>query len=360
MSSQPLVVASQYGAGGSSTRVRLYDWLSHTGIEPVQRFEYRGASSNSPVALVRDPVGTWRGERAITRLVTSAPGHTVLLSRELSPLGTGRSEARLLTRAARGVYDFDDALYAALPGVPFGNLLSRRRTWARAVEAADVVIAGSDELAEHAAELSDRVVVIPSCVEHESYDVKTDFEIVDRPVAVWIGSPATEPYLHLIGDQLLRAHRELGLRLRVISAGSRSLGELDRMVDRTQWRPDTFADELSAADLGIMPLPDDEWTRGKCAYKLLQYAAAGLPLIGSAVGANIPVLERLGGVAAATDTEWYDGLVGLTRATASERAASGRWAREGVVADFCFSAGEGRWRDAVGLGTQPAASGSPA
>lgn len=343
---QPLLVASQYNAAGSSTRVRIYDWLTHLGIEDAEEFEYRGTSSNSPGALLRDIGGTLRAERARLHLPERAAGRTVMLSRELTPLSQGGTEAALLRGAALGVYDFDDALYAALPGA-IGKIYSRRRVWQKSVRAADTVIAGSDILAEAAASLHPNVVMVPSCVEHTEYAVKSNFSSGPSPLAVWIGSPATEPYLQIAQAGLLRAHQETGLRLKVISAGAHPLGELDKMVDRVSWSAEGFAGELAHADFGIMPLPDNEWARGKCAYKLLQYGAAGLPVIGSAVGANQDAIAKLHGVPVHSPERWGEALIDLVRADSASLRAMGSGARTGVIEHYSFAAWRDTWQRTV-------------
>lgn len=344
-----LLLASQYGAAGSSTRVRLYDWVKHLGITSAKRFEYRGTSSNSPVALLRDPVGTLRAELARRRLPRLVGQSTVVLSRELSQLSQGGNESALLHSARHGVYDFDDALYAPLPGM-IGRVYSRRRVWERSVAAADVVLAGSDILAEAASRFNANVVMVPSCIEHTEYVVKSNFTPLAPPVAVWIGSPATEPYIRIAEEGLLQAHHETGLRLKVISAGSTPLGALDTMIDRIDWTPDGFTQELAQADFGIMPLPDDEWTRGKCAYKLLQYGAAGLPVVGSAVGANRGAIDKLGGFAVDGPENWGTTLIDLIHSATAEREAIGAQSRQGAIEHFSFAAWADTWRAAV-IGT---------
>lgn len=348
MAEEPrLLIASQYDTTGSSTRVRAYDWLDHLDVTGYERFEYRGTGSNSPAALARDPRGTFRAEHRLRALAERAQGRPVLLSRELSPLSSGRSEAALLRAASVGVYDFDDALYTAIPGSLISRIHSRRTMWRRSVEAADVVFAGSEILAGHAERHSSRVQLMPSVVEPTRYTRKRDYALGETAVAVWIGSPGTEPYLRHSAEGLLAAHRETGLRLRVVSRGNASLGALDAIVDRVDWTPDGFSAALADADLGIMPLPDDEWTRGKCAYKLLQYGASAVPVIGSAVGTNITALQRLGGVQAGGPAEWRDALIDMVRATPADRAAAGRAAHDGVVRHYSFEAWAPVWRAAV-------------
>lgn len=340
-----LRTVSAYGRAGGSSRVRIFDWLTHLGLE-ADSHVYLDTATAGLRDIAQHPVRAVRAESSLRRLAGRVAGDTVLLSRNASSLSTGRLEERLLGRAARGVYDIDDALMN-LTGGPF----PKSRIWERATRAADVAVVGNDYLADAASRHSTNVVVIPSCVEPSAYRVKSSFDVGDVPVAVWMGSPGTEFYLEPLADALLAEHRRSGLRLRVISRGSASLGPLDPMVDRTDWRIDTFGGDLADADLGIMPLHEDpRWSQGKCAYKLLQYGAAGLPSIASPVGANAEAITRLGAVAAADGAEWAEALRELVDASAGRRRAMGEKARSGVTEHYSFSAWAPTWRRAV-LGT---------
>jgi glycosyltransferase involved in cell wall biosynthesis len=333
-----LTVVASYGRTAGSARVRMYDWLDHLGLR-AREYAYLGTSRLGLGALARRPLDVARAEAGLRR-IGSGDG-PVLLSRRASPLSRGGLEARILGRARRGVYDFDDAL-----AVDSRSPFPIATIWRRAVSAADVVIAGNELLAEQAREHSDRVVMIPSCIEPGLYRAKTDYRL-GEPTAVWIGSPSTESYLEAIARPLLEAHRRTGLRLRLVSAGEASLGELDAMIDRVAWTPTGFAAALESADFGVMPLPDDEWSRGKCAYKLLQYAATGLPLIGSPVGVNASVLEGARGWAADGDDAWLDALLACVSASSAERADRGAAARAFVTAEYSFAAWAPTWRAAV-------------
>lgn len=340
-----LTTVSAYGRAGGSSRVRIFDWLDHLGLSATSHVYL-----DTPTAGLRDlaqhPLRAARAEIALRRLPRRVQGDTLLLSRNASSLSDGSLEASLLRRAARGVYDIDDALMNLTDG-PF----PKARIWERATIAADVAIVGNDYLADRASRLNENVVVIPSCVEVDAYAVKDSFDTGDVPVAVWMGSPGTEFYLAPVADALLAEHRRSGLRLRVISRGDASLGPLDVMVDRSDWRVDTFASSLADADLGIMPLEEDgRWSEGKCAYKLLQYAAAGVPSIASPVGANAVAIERLGAVAATDAAEWAQGLRELVDASADRRRAMGEQARAAVTEHYSFTAWAPTWRRAV-LGT---------
>ncbi|MEO8828659.1 hypothetical protein, partial [Lapillicoccus sp.] len=100
-------MVTPYGRTGGSSRVRVYDWLDHLGL-CAQVHAYRGSSDNRPRALLRDPLRTARAEVSTRRVATSG---SLLVSREASPLSTGRLESRLLRSAGHGVYDVDDALF---------------------------------------------------------------------------------------------------------------------------------------------------------------------------------------------------------------------------------------------------------
>lgn len=336
-----LTTVSAYGRTGGSARVRIFDWLDHLALE-ADSHTYLDRSTAGFGDLRRDPVGALRAELSLRSLARRG-SETLLLSRNASSLSTGALEARLLRSAARSVYDIDDALMN-LTGGPF----PKERIWRRASEAADVCLVGNDYLADRASSVAREVVVVPSCVEVDAYTRKSDFTTGDVPVAVWMGSPGTEQFLRTVAEPLVAEHRRSGLRLRVISRGTASLGPLDVMVDREDWDVTTYTSVLASADLGIMPLVDDAvWAPGKCAYKLLQYGASGLPSIASPVGANALAIERLGSTAATDAAEWAQALRELVDASASTRAELGARARTAVTEHYSFGAWAPVWRRSV-------------
>ncbi len=289
-------------------------------------------------------------ELHLRRAARMVAGKTLVISRGASPFSSGTLEHDLLLRAAHAVYDFDDAIFAASASRLSQRIWSEKKVWDRCLEAADVVIAGSEFLAEAASGVRHDVVMIPSCVEPESYVRKSDYEIEGHPRAVWIGSPSTEQFIVNIADDLLLLHRKYGLRLKLISSGNRSLGAIDAIVDRVDWSPYSFTHEVADADFGLMPLLDTEFERGKCAYKLLQYGASGLPSLGSPVGANVQALARLQGVSvAASRHAWVDALTSLIEASARTREELGAAGRKGVEQHYSFAQWAPAWLKATGL-----------
>ena len=168
---------------------------------------------------------------------------------------------------------------------------------------------------------------------------------------MWLGSPATEHYVAQIAPALLEVHRQTGASLTLISGPKHnaSLGLLDRMIRRIPWSVETFASAMAKADVAIAPLDDAPYSRGKCAYKLLQYAAAGLPIVGSPVGANQLALRRFDGLEAQTVDDWIQGLSQVVTDAASKRAVRGVAGRIAVETHYSFDAWESPWRDATGV-----------
>jgi glycosyltransferase involved in cell wall biosynthesis len=168
-------------------------------------------------------------------------------------------------------------------------------------------------------------------------------------VLAWIGSRDNEQLLVGIADALREVHRLTGARILLIGQQSGSLEGLEQLVDRVQWSEETQHHLLARADVGLMPLDDDPYSRGKCGYKLLQYAAAGLPAVGSPVGTNAGILKALGLPGATSDAEWRDHLLELLTLSTEQRRALGLHTLRAVEAHYSYEAWDSGWRAAVGL-----------
>ena len=338
---------SSYGPRAASTRVRLYDWFRFFGIAATHHC-YAGLNNNRPSSIASHPVKILQAGFSLRRL--DLTDQRVVVSREASPFSKGHVEERLLGKAAHGVYDFDDALFHDQSTIR--RLLGTQDKCRRAVEAADVVIAGNDYLANWADGHSKDVRVIPSCIDPRDYAPKTQWSIDrDAPRLVWLGSPATEQYVAQIVPALLEVHRRTGVLLTLISgpADNPALEPLGQMLRRVPWSMETFASDLASADVAIAPLDDSQYSRGKCAYKLLQYAASGLPMVGSPVGANDLALQRFHGLAPANPGAWADAISELLNESAELRADRAAHARAAVEHHYSFRAWQHAWSAAVGL-----------
>lgn len=338
-----LTVYSPYGELAPSMRTRVTAWLERTG-RPATVHSYLDLANNRPKTMLRHPLEVVRTEAQLFRPPV-VPGTTVLIHREVSPLSGGRLERQVLRRASSSVYDFDDALMW-LPKAGYARLFSHARSCEVAVSMADRVMAGSEVLAEWASALNQDVRLIPTCVEPDSYKTKTSYDIAGYPRLVWIGTPSTEKYLKLLEPSLHQVHRLKGARLTVISASPTPLPDDPSYLDRVAWRPGIEA-ELGEFDIAVAPLLDSPIERGKCAYKVLQYAAAGLPAVVSPVGANAIVASRMGFAVANGTQEWTEALIDLINSDPQQRARLGQSALERVRLHYSYSAWQEEWLAAV-------------
>jgi glycosyltransferase involved in cell wall biosynthesis len=338
-------VVSVYGDANAGVRARARSWLQRLGVTH-RLTSYFGENAASTSQFFRHPRRAVASERALHGLVRS-PSGALLLSREASPLSGGRIEERLLAASHHGVYDIDDALHHDVRGPFFEALFSKGGKATRAARAADVVVAGNEYLAEWASQLNRDVRMIPTCVEPSEYSPKETYELSDPPRLVWMGTPSGEDYLLEITAALLEVHRKTGARLTIVGAGSRPLGPLAPITDRVPWHLEAVHRTLRTYDLGLMPLRDTAYERGKCAYKLLEYGAAGLPFIGSPVGANAAILQDAFAPAPRSVGEWSDVLEGSLLMSASSRQAQA--ARQHAVIDlgFTFDRWTATWGAAV-------------
>jgi len=228
------------------------------------------------------------------------------------------------------VFDVDDAIYYRRPrqlGQAPDKSRFRQYKFARTCAISDLVMAGNQCLADRAARSTRWVEIVPTPVDLSTYET---LQVERNPeTLVWIGLPENLPYLELARDNIARLSRDHpDLTLRVVSGEFPDWPEVK--IEKVPWSAASEASHLATAGIGIMPLTDDEWSHGKCAFKLIQYMAAALPCVGSAVGANLEVVvEGQTGFLAADSAAWTSGLGTLLNEP--ERAASmGRSGRDRV------------------------------
>src|SRR5580693_6614026 len=220
-------------------------------------------------------------------------------------------EARLFAAfSRRRVFDVDDAIYVRKPrrlGDAADESPWRKRKFAATCRWVDEVAAGNDVLAGAARPAARAITILPTSIDTAAYR-PTTASAADPPTIVWIGSPENLVYLEMIRPALARlTTRYPTLRLRVICSRFPEWPEV--AVEPVVWSSATEAAALAGAHIGVMPLTDDAWARGKCAFKLLQYMAAALPCVASPVGANTEaVLDGINGFYATDVDEWERSL----------------------------------------------------
>ena len=261
------------------------------------------------------------------QLRAAAGADVVILQRKLLPIW----QVRLLRKFSKFlIYDFDDALFHR-------DSYSRKgpMSWARlahfwaTIYAADAVTAGNPYLHEQASDYIDpaRVHLMPTTVDLSLYPTARHRRLNADAKLVWIGQHSTLSCLNYAESFLAAAAERLpGLELRVICNRFPQL-EGVQVVPR-QWSMASEAIELADADIGISWLPDDPWSLGKCGLKVLQYMAAGLPVVANPVGMNREMVDHgRTGFLAVTPEEWADAVRRLA-ADPVLRQSMGRAGRE--------------------------------
>lgn len=203
------------------------------------------------------------------------------------------------------IYDFDDAIMYR-DEIPKRNSWVRIRRFARSAKLADMVIAGNSYLAEHASRFNQNVVILPTGLDINAYKVKTGIQNDGKIRLVWIGSRSTLKYLAEIKPALEQIGSHFSnVTLRIICDDFFDLKNIE--VEKFQWSLEKQAADLATSHIGLAPLPDNRFTRGKCGFKILQYEAAGLPVVASPVGVNSEyVRQNVTAFLATNNHEWIE------------------------------------------------------
>jgi len=236
---------------------------------------------------------------------------------------------RWAARGRKTIFDFDDAIFERRWGAG--------AKFRRLVDLADRIAAGSRYLAA-AAGAPDKTMVIPTAVDTERFGALPPREARGREVVVgWTGISGNYPQLAHRTPAIARALERTGARFVVISdrPPPRALSALK--AEFVRWRPESEVEDLGRFDVGVMPLPDSPYERGKCGFKLLQYMALGRPGVASPVGANTEIVtDGVDGFLPGSDEAWQEALVALIEDPARRRETGAR-ARARVEAEYSLA-----------------------
>lgn len=211
------------------------------------------------------------------------------------------------------LYDFDDSIW--LKDVSRTNRLfawlKRPEKTAEIIQVSSVVTVCNAYLEAYVRQFHDRVMRIPTVIDTEKYPL-LPFRERNEVVVGWSGSYTTEKYLRTIESVLLTLQKKYGARVRFRFIGVPTYWLQGLRGESLPWRAETEVADLSEIDIGLMPLPDDPWTRGKCGLKALQYMALGRPAVASPVSINCEIIQDgYNGYLASTPEEWIEKLSDL-------------------------------------------------
>lgn len=236
----------------------------------------------------------------------------IWLHRAAFPVGPAFLERWLARSGVPIIYEFDDAIYIA----DTTQANRRFRFLKCSGKTADIcrlsrhIVVGNEYLAQYARQFNPNVTVIPTTIDTDAYQPCAAYRESAPVVIGWSGSQTTVAHLRTLDTALQRVAAMARVRVRVIGTGSYPLPGLD--VQASLWSSDTECLDLSQIDIGVMPLPDAEWARGKCALKALQYMALGIPTVVSPVGVNSEIIGHgVNGFLAGSEEEWVECLMRL-------------------------------------------------
>jgi hypothetical protein len=193
-----------------------------------------------------------------------------------------------------------------------------------------LVLAGNDYLAAYARRFSSSVDVLPTCVDTSVFVPRGVPRSSDTPLTVgWIGTPTTAAYLKSLGSSLASVASRYRFELRVSGSGA-PLDFIGVKTTNERWSVDREVELFNTCDVGVYPLTDDEWAKGKCGFKAIQFMACGVPVVAAAVGVNTEIIQDgVNGFLATTERDW-DEKIGMLLGDAGLRARLGAAGRKTI------------------------------
>lgn len=337
MATQPTRLAAFTGGENDpSARLRVrqhIDRLRKYGIETTEYYPHTG-SAHPPAAGSRVPWLLSQLTQRYRQVRTVRDFSIALLQRQLI---TTINTFEFLIAGPR-LLDVDDAIW----------LTCRFRSVDRLARQCESVICGNDFIAEHFSRVNSSIRIIPTTVDTTIWIPRDAARNSGPQVIGWIGTRGNQKYLHSIEralSEVLDEHRDA--RLLIISDAPPEFSQLPASrVDFRYWSAKTEVSDVQDMSIGIMPLADTLWERGKCSCKLLQYLACGIPAVASPVGTNVQIAARGGTLLANTSSQWAESLAHLLR-DESARNALGTTGRAITVAQYSSETGAALLAEAV-------------
>ena len=246
---------------------------------------------------------------------------------------------------AKLIFDFDDSIWLQdkNPNQSFFQKLKNPEKTGKIISFCELTIAGNDYLANYARNHTNNITIIPTTIELNEY-VRVDSEKSHPGVCIgWSGSFSTIKHFESALEPLRKIKDKYSDRVyfKVIGDGNYKNEELN--IQGLSWKSETEVHDLCEIDIGIMPLPDDDWSKGKCGLKGLQYMALEIPTIMSPVGVNSDIIQDgENGFLAGPSEEWVEKL-SLLIENADIRKKVGAAGKKTVENDFSVEANKEKW-----------------
>ena len=332
-----VLVFTKYPRMGASSRLRTLQYLP---ILEQRGFEFTVSSlfdetylenlynngSRSRLALLK------YYSKRLLKLFSVGRYDLIWIEKELFPYLPAFSEQALALIGKKYIVDYDDAIFH---NYDLSNNPILRKFLAKKIDKvmanASCVIAGNTYLAERAQAAGAKYIEwVPTVVDQSRYLPLTKTKGVQKVIG-WIGSPSTQKYILDIKEALHAVCERHSARLLLVGATQDIINQLpDIQVEVAPWSEDSEGQLIQQMDIGIMPLPDGPWEKGKCGYKLIQYMACGVPVVASPVGVNSDIIDGSKCGYLADDLEQWTNSLSILLSSAEQREIFGNAGRKAV------------------------------
>ena len=270
----------------------------------------------------------------------------VVIEKEIFPFLPALAEWMLKRLGIQYIVDYDDAIfhhYDQSSNPIIKNFLGNKI--ANVMRFSGTVVAGNQYLADYAARSGAKnIEIIPTVIDLERYPIKQNADD-EQFIVGWIGTKTTFEKHLLPCKDLIKALQIQEPNIRFHIVGITEDMDLGKNVKYIRWTEETEVAEILKMDIGLMPLQDSKWEKGKCAYKLIQYAACGIPGVASDVGMNREVtVPGETGILASADEEWIQAIKTL-KSNTELRHQMGRNARKKVEERYCIQQTSTKWKE---------------
>lgn len=333
-----VLLLSRYSRLGASSRIRFYQYMPYLeshGVKvtasPLFSDNYLRHLYSQKSRPLKEVIKSYVVRCVKAPMISGFD--LIWLEKEFLPFFPVWLENLLHLRGIPYVVDYDDATFHAYDqhSSRFVRAVLGRKI-DRIMHRGALVIAGNDYLADRARRAgAKRVACLPSVVDLDQYTTTLP-QSRDVFSIGWIGSPSTARYLHPVRTALSEVCRVGKGRLVLVGSGNMELSSVP--LEIRPWTEETEITDIHSFDVGIMPLPDDSWERGKCGYKLIQCMACGRPVVASPIGINQRIIDHgINGFLAETEEDWIRALRTL-RDNRALRIKMGKAARQKVESEY--------------------------
>jgi len=343
---------TRYDKKGASSRYRSLQFLPYLRGKGI-RCEYEPLFSNSYLkTLYSEGARPIKGVvlsyiNRLWSIIKSFKYDVLVIEKELFPYLPASFERLIGSLDIPYVVDYDDAIfhnYDKSNNVIVTYLLSEKIK--RVMQSSNTVVAGNRYIAKYAREAGvEDIKIIPTVIDTDKYTYSPPKK-KDPFIIGWIGTPDTIEFFRPILEPIKKVCRRIDAKVKFVGSGNIEFRGFPYEV--VEWSSETEVEEIAKFDVGVMPLNDTPWKKGKCGFKLIQYMGCGKPVVASPVGANKDIVDHgINGYLAESKSEWVDSLMRIYNVV-DRRKAFGCRARKKVENKYSLKKAVGEWLEVIG------------